>query len=220
MATEPNPEQYRNNLARSAFWLFLALNCFFLLTTTGRVRTMDEVMTYFTSASLAEHGTTEVPQAENAGLFYGKLDVNGVARAAYPMGQAVVSVPWYWVGDNVLLNLPGVPAHAHDPVMAFALTCSSATFTALVGALAYLLFCSMGLTQRASLFTTLAMIFGTQLFAYSGWFFSEPFTTALLFGAALALFGGPVNMPVSTARIILAGIILGAAVWVRPTQAT
>src|SRR5579863_9711225 len=76
MPIEPNPEFNKNNLTKSVFWLFLALNCFFLLTTTGRVRIMDEVMTYFTTASLAQHGTTEVPQAQRAGLFYGKLDVN------------------------------------------------------------------------------------------------------------------------------------------------
>jgi len=218
MPDSANPDEDKNSVLRSAIWLFVALNCLFLLTTTGRVRTMDEVMTYFTTSSLALHGTTAVPQAQSAGLFYGKLDINGVARAAYPVGQPLVSVPWFLVGDYILLNLPEVPPQAHDPVMAFAVTCSNATITAFIGALAYLLFCAMGLTLRASLYTTLAMIFGTQLFAYSGWYFSEPLTTALLLAATLALFDGTLDLPLPISRVILAGAILGAAVWVRPTQ--
>ena len=207
----------RRNIG-NAFWLFVALNCLFVLTTTGRTRTIDEVMTYFTTQSLALHGTTAVPQAPRAGLFYGKFDIHGEARAAYPPGQALMASPWYLFGENVLMQLPGVPTDAHDPVMAFAVDCSSATFAAACGAILYLIFLSLGLLHKASLKAVLAVIFGTQLFAYSGWFFSEPLTTLLLLAAAFVLFSGQTETPLSYLRIFMGGALLGSAIWVRPTQ--
>jgi len=203
---------------RIAFWLFVALNCLFLLTSTGRARTMDEVMTYFTTQSLALHGTTAVPQAPRAGLFYGKFDVHGEARAAYPPGQALLATPWFLAGEYGLMKLPGVPAEAHDPVMAFAVDCSSATFTAACGALLFMIFLSFGLDESTSIKATLAVIFGTQLFAYSGWFYSEALTTLLLLASAFTLFSKGEDGPITYQRLLIAGSFLGAAVWVRPTQ--
>jgi hypothetical protein len=206
------------NQFRIAFWLFIALNCLFLITSTGRARTMDEVMTYFTTQSLAQHGTTVVPQAPRAGLFYGKFDVHGEARAAYPLGQALMASPWYLAGERVIMKLPGVPSDAHDPVMAFAVDCSSATFTAACGAMLYLVFLSFGLNNPLSIKATLAVIFGTQLFAYSGWFYSEPLTTLLLLSAAFALFTKDESKSASYLQLLVAGLFLGATVWVLPTQ--
>jgi len=62
---------------RIALLFFLTLHFLFLLTSTGRVRTMDEVSVNFQVESLAQHGSTAVPQAVSAGLFFGKLDRSG-----------------------------------------------------------------------------------------------------------------------------------------------
>ena len=91
-----------------------------MLTSTGRVRTADEYNTLYTTESLVLHGTTAVPQAVALHNFYGRLDVHGSPRAAYPPGQALSCAPWYAVGQYVLARLPGVPADDTDLIVAFA----------------------------------------------------------------------------------------------------
>src|SRR5258708_31713904 len=68
---------------RIASFLFLALTFLFLVTSSGRVRTVDELAVNFQGQSLITHGTTAVPQAVAAGRFYGKLDRQGQPRAPY-----------------------------------------------------------------------------------------------------------------------------------------
>ena len=76
-----------------ALWLFATFQFFYLLTSTGRVRTPDEYNTLYTTESLVLHGTTAVPQAVALHNFYGRLDVHGQPRAAYPPGQALACAP-------------------------------------------------------------------------------------------------------------------------------
>src|SRR5258707_3469465 len=71
---------------RIASFLFLALTFLFLVTSSGRVRTVDELAVNFQGQSLITHGTTAVPQAVAAGRFYGKLDRHG--EPASPDGDA------------------------------------------------------------------------------------------------------------------------------------
>src|SRR5271167_147662 len=59
---------------RTFLLLFLFLNFLYLLTSSGRVRTIDEVMVDYETESLILRGSTAVPQAIASGLFYGKLD--------------------------------------------------------------------------------------------------------------------------------------------------
>src|SRR5260370_26980000 len=66
---------------RIASFLFLALTFLFLVTSSGRLRTVDELAVNFQGQSLITHGTTAVPQAVAAGRFYGKLDPQGQPRA-------------------------------------------------------------------------------------------------------------------------------------------
>ncbi len=48
---------------RTAVWLFLFLTCLFVLTSSGRVRVIDEVLPVYQTESLVERGSTAVPQA-------------------------------------------------------------------------------------------------------------------------------------------------------------
>src|SRR5262245_37321234 len=77
---------------RTAIWLFLFLNCLFILTSSGRVRVVDEVLPVYQVESLAERGSTAVPQAVSENFFFGKLDVAGRPQAPYPPGAAAVAV--------------------------------------------------------------------------------------------------------------------------------
>jgi hypothetical protein len=74
-----------------------------------------------------------------------------------------------------------------------------------------------GWSPRASLGAALACALGTPLFAYSSWLFTEPLTTCLLLGAAWAVFGN--DRPVGLDDALLAGLLLGACLLVRPAHA-
>jgi hypothetical protein len=199
---------------RTALWLFLFLNCLFVLTSSGRVRVIDEVLPVYQTESLAERGSTAVPQAVSADFFFGKRDRAGQPQAPYPPGGAALAMPWYLAGKHVLRNLPGVPRRARTMVTDFAIVASSATFVAMAATLAFVLFVALDLTRRQALLAALGLTFGTPLFAYSAWYFSEPLTVAALMIAAVALFARGLD-DVSVRRALVAGIALGFVLWVR-----
>jgi 4-amino-4-deoxy-L-arabinose transferase-like glycosyltransferase len=203
---------------RTCVLLFLALNFLFLITSSGRVRTIDEVSVDLQAESLALHGNTAVPQAEALGTFYGKRDRWGQPRAPYGTAQAVLVLPWHFAGRMLRAMLPGIPARSKDLVLDAVVASSSATFAALAAALAFLIICRLGIEVRAALWAALVIALATPLFAYSAWFFSEPLVAALLLAAALVLFTGEAGAPISTKAAAIAGIFLGVALWVRPSH--
>jgi len=203
---------------RLALWLFASFNCLYLLTSTGRVRTLDEYTTLYQSESMVLRHSTAIPQAVALNNFYGRYDRQGKPRAAYPPGHAAAAAPWYAVGAYALSRMPRVPADANDLVVGFSSCLSSATFAALAVALAFLLLSGIGVDLRSSLFAAGILGLGTPLLAYSAWFFSEPLATAMLLGAGLVLFGHGGGSAVSGRAAAAAGALLGLAVWVRPTH--
>jgi hypothetical protein len=206
-----------NSSWRIALWLFASFQFFYLLTSTGRVRTPDEYNTLYTTESLTLRGSTAVPQAVQLHNFYGRYDLHGQPRAAYPPGQALLCTPWYALGQYLLSRLPGVPADDTDLVVAFSSCLSSATFAALTVTFFFLLLVGMGIPSRASFFAAAMVGLGTPIFAYSGWLFSEPLSAAIFVGVALLLFGqGQRQTPLRTPA--LAGLFLGLATIIRPTN--
>ena len=206
---------------RIGCWLFAAFQFFYLLTSTGRVRTPDEYNTLYTTESLVLRGSTAVPQAVQLNNFYGRYDVRGQPRAAYPPGQAFLCTPWYAFGRYFLTRLPGVPAADTDLIVAFASCCSSATFSALTVAFFFMLLTRIGIPASASLFAAAMVGLGTPIFAYSGWFFSEPLSSAIFVGVALLLFGGNYDAghhQPSLPTASIAGLAIGLATMVRPSN--
>ncbi len=197
---------------------FLFLNFLFLIVSTGRVHTIDEVSADYQAESLVHHGTTAVPQAVASNWFYGKFDRFGHPQSPYPPGQAVASIPWYLLGQFAARHLPGVPVVARDLVSDLFLTGSSATYSALAATLALLIFLRLNISIDRSLAAAGMLALATPLASYSAWFFSEPLGAALLVGAAVALFAGDEGVPVSASQAAAAGALLGAAIWVRPTH--
>src|ERR1700676_4991838 len=97
------------SLMRTAILLFLFLNSVYLLTATGRARSIDEIDPVLQSASLLLRHTTAIPQAVTSGIYFGKLDQHGVARSAWPFGHALLVLPWSAIGHYLLARLPGIP---------------------------------------------------------------------------------------------------------------
>jgi hypothetical protein len=234
----------RTSLRSLGLWLFATFQFFYLLTSTGRVRTPDEYNTLYTTESLVLHGTTAVPQAVALHNFYGRLDVHGQPRAAYPPGQALICTPWYALGQYVLARLPGVP---HDPpynddtdlVVAFASCLSSATFAALTVTFFFLILAGIGIPLRAALMATAMLGLATPILAYSAWLFSEPLSAAIFTGVAWMVLvrdrgpapEGAADGVLSSASLkrcpdtthgryatATAGLILGLSTLVRPTN--
>jgi hypothetical protein len=201
---------------RLAFLLFLFLNCVYLLTSTGRVRTIDEIDPVLQSESLLLRHSTAIPQAPNSGIYFGKLDQNGIPRSAWPIGHALVVLPWSATGHYLLARLPGIPSSISDLAIATAICWSSATFAALAVAASFLLFLALGLPQRSALTCSLLLAFSTPLFVYSGWLYSEPVTVALFAIAALLLFGSGKPIPIS--RAVSGALLLGFSIHVRPAN--
>jgi hypothetical protein len=202
---------------RIALWLFAVFQFFYMLTSTGRVRTPDEYNTLYTTESLVLRASTSVPQAVQLHNFYGRNDLHGQPRAAYPPGQALLCTPWYALGRYLVARLPGVPPEETDLIVAFTSCFSSATFSALTVAFFFLLQVGIGIPSSTSLIAAATVGLGTPIFAYSGWLFSEPLSAAIFVGVALLLFGrGHKPIPLSIASI--AGLILGLATFVRPTN--
>jgi hypothetical protein len=200
---------------RIALWLFLSFACFYALCSSGRLRTPDEYMTLFETESIVMRHSTAVPQALAAGNFYGTYDHAGQPRAPYPPGQALLATPWYALGRYAIAKLPGVPANDRDFIFAFTTCLSSAVYAAAAVAFALLILAANGVGLRVSLYVAALIGLATPLFAYSSWFFSEPLTTMLLMAAAYALFGFG---GISRTNAIVSGLLLGAAVLVRPTN--
>jgi hypothetical protein len=206
-----------------ALWLFATFQFFYLLTSTGRVRTPDEYNTLYTTESLVLHHTTAVPQAVALHNFYGRLDVHGQPRAAYPPGQALAVTPWYAFGQYVVGRLPGVPGDDLDLIVAFTSCLSSATFAAVTVTFFFLLLTGIGIPQRPALLATAMLGLATPVFAYSAWLFSEPLTAAMFAVAAWLLFAQRKTSSIAPARIspektAIAGLILGLSTLVRPTN--
>lgn len=221
MATSSIPSGCVENSGRSSrrigLWLFAAFQFFYLLTSTGRVRTPDEYNTFYTTESLVLRGSTAVPQAVQLHNFYGRYDLHGEPRAAYPPGQALLCAPWYALGQYLLTRLPGVPAEDTDLVVAFASCLSSATFSALTVTFFFLLLVGIGIPSSASLLAAAMVGLGTPVCAYSGWLFSEPISSAIFLGVVLLLFGRG-HDPVTLRTASIAGLVLGLATIVRPTN--
>ena len=215
LPVNPGAGRYRIALVIS-FLLFL--NFFYFVFSSGRVRTIDEVSAAFQAESIAKHGTAAIPQAVDAKMFYGTFDRFGRPESPYPPGQALAMLPWYAAGQFVGKHLPGVPPNLRDIISDFFLTGESAFFSALAAAFALCLFLQLGIPPKISFVSAGILALATPLAAYSGWLFSEPLAAALLLGAAAVLFATPQGTPIHIGRALGAGMLLAAAIWVRPTH--
>jgi len=201
---------------RVAILLFLFLNCVYLLTSTGRVRTIDEIDAVMQSESLLLRHTTAIPQAVNSGIYFGKFDQHGVPRSAWPAGHAILVLPWSAAGHYLLAHLPGIPGNISDLALATAVCWSSATFAAFTVAVSFLLFLKLELSPKRALACSMVLAFSTPLFVYSGWLYSEPATIAIFVAACYLFFSS--GKPISVPCALLASLLLGFAVHIRPAN--
>jgi hypothetical protein len=204
---------------KCAVLIFVFFSFFYLITSSGRVRTMDEYMAFFETESLALRHSATVPQAVQLNYYYGKYDTRGEPRTPYPPGHPLFATPWYLFGRYVLERLPGLPANSKQMILEAAVCFSSACFAGVAVAFMFLIGCGVGLSLRDGVLLAGIVGLATPVFAYSSWFFSEPLTTALMLGAAYFVFGRHAAEAVPIGSALIGGVLLGAAVFVRPAHA-
>ena len=206
------------NPRRCAFLVFLFFSFFYLMTSSGRIRTMDEYMTFFETENLVLHQSASVPQALQLNYFYGKYGTHGEPRSPYSPGQPIFATPWYAAGHFLFLHLPGVPAQASSLVLA-ASACFSSSFAAGAAvAFLFLIAIRLGLSLRQCFLTAAIVGFATPVFAYSSWFYSEPLTSALLVAAAYFVFARHLGELVPVRSAMVGGALIGCAVFIRPVH--
>ena len=202
---------------RVALLLFLFLNCVYLLTSTGRVRSMDEIDSVLQADSLLLRHTTAIPQVVNSSILgFGKTDRHGIQRSAWPAGHALLVLPWHALGHYLLAKLPGITPDNADLAFTAATCWSSATFSALAVAAYFLLVLGLGLDPQSSLACSLLLGFSTPVFVYSGWLYSEPASVAIFLIAALLLFGP--GKPIPLSHLLFASLLLAFSIHVRPNN--
>jgi hypothetical protein len=204
---------------RTALLLFLTLHFLYLLTSSGRVRTMDEVTVDYEVESVATRGSTAIPQAAAAGYFYGKNDRFGRPQGPYGPANAALVVPWYWAGRALGAVLPGIPKPASTLFTDAFVTASSAAFSAAAVALFFLLLRRKDVAQKPALMAAVLVALATPVFCFSSWFFSEPLATALLLAGVYWLFRRGSEEPITIRDAAWGGTLLGLLVWVRMTHA-
>lgn len=204
---------------RTALLLFLTLHFLYLLTSSGRVRTMDEVTVDYEVESVATRGSTSIPQAAAAGYFYGKNDRFGRPQGPYGPANAALVVPWYWAGRALGAVLPGIPKPVSTLFTDAFVTASSAAFSAAAVAFLFLILRRKDIAQKPALMAAGLVALATPVFCYSSWFFSEPLATALLLAGVYWVFRGGSEEPITMRDAARGGTLLGLLVWVRMTHA-
>jgi hypothetical protein len=201
------------------FIFFLAI---FAVTTAGHIYTIDSYLNYAVTKSLGSDGSLAIPRfmmtvEGEEGRHYSKLGI----------GQSVVNLPLYWVGDLVERISPGNPAfraysrgftipHTSGPLTGepqslirtsdsggakvFFTTLTNAFVTAALCLIFWVLLKDFGLSSSGALWGAALMAFSTPVWLYSRDLFSEPLFTVSLVGT-FYLLGGP-----GSRRVLLAGM--------------
>jgi len=212
------PAEFDSAHLKIAAFLFLSLNFLFLLTSSGRVRSMDEVTLAFEVESVASHASTAIPAAVSQNLFYGKYDRFARPQGPYGLGNVLLVLPWYWLGKATSHIAPGIPPNRTTLFTDAFTVASSAAFSALAATFAFLIFVRIGVRTTTAVAAALILALATPLFSYSSWFYSEPLAAALLLGATLFLVADNADQPMTTKNAILAALFLGVLLWVRATH--
>ncbi len=198
-----------------AILLFLFLTAAYALTSSGRIRAVDEYLMYYQTESLVLRHSLAIPQSVEFGNFFGIYDRFHEPRTPFPPGLALAAFPSYEAGLAAVsaMHLPPQPAMF---LLEFAACMTNAVLAAATVAVLFLFLARLGFACRTALITAFLIAFTSMLWPYSGYFFSEVLASLLLILAAFVLFAdepGPAGY--STRALVIAGALLGLLVWVR-----
>lgn len=183
--------------SRRTFYVLLALTSALLLLTLGFLNAFDSDRMYQVVGGFAEYGRPS---------RYPSLD----AFTKYGFGLPLVAVPFYWLGKMATLF-----GAAYEPVTRFTVSMTNLPVLAVTCWALY-----RASRRFASVGVALAVA-GTYLLAtpalnYARTFFSEPVGALLLLGSSLLLVPRAGERTPTSRRILVAGMLLGGMVWLKP----
>lgn len=173
---------------RTARWLFVVALCVYVATAAGRPRVIDENMVLCQTESLIARGQLAVPQAVERGMWYGLRGQDGKEYTPYGPAQAVFTVPFLWVGQQVV-SLAGVGGELAFQVANVGAAMATCLWAAAALSLFYVVLIRLGCTHWPALVLAIGLGFSTSLWPYAGTLFSEPLVVLLVVGALLMGFG-------------------------------
>ncbi|HET6263175.1 MAG TPA: hypothetical protein VFG99_13200, partial [Chloroflexia bacterium] len=185
---------------RRTLYVVAALSAALLLLTLGFLNAFDSDRMYQVVGGFAEYGRPS---------RYPSLD----AFTKYGFGLPLVAVPFYWLGK--LGTLFGA---AYEPVTRFAVSMTNLPLLAVTCWVLY---------RASRRFATVGIalaVAGTYLLAtpalnYARTFFSEPVGALLLLGSTLLLVPRAGERAPTQRRVLVAGMLLGGMVWLKPAFA-
>jgi len=188
---------------------FVFMTSIYLMTASGHLFSRDEVAMFFMARSLVQEGHFGVPQNINTGG--GKLALDGTYYSPYGLGQPLVSVPFFLLGQWLTERT------SFRYLAAFFVSFTNSIVTALTLSLILGYFLSLGYGRLASVLTTVVAGLTTIIWPYSRFFFSEPVVMLCQIAAFLSLqqwslrHCGPGNR-----YVLQAGFFWGFAILTRP----
>jgi hypothetical protein len=189
----------RTPLRRSAFVVLALVFALFLLY-LGYMSAFDSDRMYQVAAGLAEYGRPTRYPGFSTWTKYG-------------FGQPLLAVPFYLLGKvGVLLG------GAFDPVTRLAVSLTNLPVTALTCWLLYRASRRFA-SPTISLAVAATYLLATPALNYGRTFFSEPAGGFLLLAALLLIIPPSPDEPLRTRRALLAGLCLGAMIFLKPAFA-
>ncbi|HVG00212.1 MAG TPA: hypothetical protein VND68_10265, partial [Chloroflexia bacterium] len=185
---------------RRTLYVVAALSAALLLLAMGFLNAFDSDRMYQVVGGFAEYGRPS---------RYPSLD----AFTKYGFGLPLVAVPFYWLGK--LGTLFGA---AYEPVTRFAVSMTNLPLLAVTCWVLY-----RASRRFAGLGVALAVagtyLLSTPALNYARTFFSEPVGALLLLGSTLLLVPHAEERAPTPRRVLVAGMLLGGMVWLKPAFA-
>lgn len=205
--TPTGPKAVALNVRGIQTALFAFCLSVFLLTFNTRLASVDAVICFETTASLAERGTFAIDHPQGIPGRDGRL------YSKYGPLLPLVSVPLYAAGSLASRLGPLRPHERHLKRAAVSLL--NPVVTALLAAMVLGLALRLGLSRRRATGAALLFAFGTIAWYYTKTFFSEPLTALLLVAAFTQAIdyrrGGKAG------HLLASGIFAGLAATARPS---
>jgi hypothetical protein len=214
------------------FVFFLAL---FAATTSGHVYTIDGVLNYLVTKSMASRGSIAVP-----GFMMTVEGKDGRHYSKLGIGQSLASLPLYWMGSAVEKASPGnplfrvysqhftvphepAPVHAEPQTLVrmsdtegaplFFVTLTNAFIAAALCLIFYLVLTRFGASARTAFAGALTLGFGTPVWVYSRDLFGDPLFAVCALAAFYII--APYPGGASWGRLAVAGLVSSLGILTR-----
>ena len=193
------------------------LLCFYALSASGRLHTIDEYEQFYMTESLVERGEFALPEEK---AFFGRKGLDGRFHAPYGPVPPVLAAPGYLLARTIAGGFD-LPEKKRETLLWFGASLVNCVLAAAAAALFLLLCERLGASRRGALLAALVYALATPAWHAATTFFSEPASSLCLIATAwlLASEARSAEGKPRALRLALASLPLALLVGVRMTQA-